>query len=92
LYEAIYQGQILEWEQEYAESQNKGYSYILNLFKHISWDLKSQKNKSKEKANFLSEDDFQEQILFGYDSQTEEGSSTKRKFLTIKMRFSIEKL
>ena len=33
LHEATYQGQILEWKQEYAESQNKGRSYIPNPFK-----------------------------------------------------------
>ena len=32
-HEATYQGQILEWKQEYAESQNKGRSYIPNPFK-----------------------------------------------------------
>ncbi len=35
LHEATYQGQILKWEEEYAETQNKGCSYIPNLFKHI---------------------------------------------------------
>ncbi len=35
LHEVTYQGQILEWEQEYTKSQNKGRSYISNLFKHI---------------------------------------------------------
>jgi len=36
LYKATYQGQILEWKQKYAESQNKDRSYIPNPFKHIS--------------------------------------------------------
>ena len=58
LHEATYQGQILEWEQEYAETQNKGRLYISNPFKHISWDLRSQKNKGKEEANSPSGNDF----------------------------------
>ena len=59
LHETTYQGQILEWEQKYAESQDKGYSYILNLFKHIPWNLRSQKDKNKEEANSPLEDDFE---------------------------------
>ncbi len=35
LHKATYQEQILEWEQKYIKSQNKGRSYILNPFKHI---------------------------------------------------------
>ncbi len=62
LHESTYQGQILEWEQEYAKSQNKDRSYIPNPFKHILWDLKSQKDKNKEEANFLSGDNFKEQL------------------------------
>ena len=64
LHEITYQGQILKWEEEYAESQNKGYSYILNSFKYISWDLRSsRKDKGKEEVNSLSGDDFEEQLL-----------------------------
>jgi len=50
--------------------------YILNPFKHILWDLKNQKDKVKEEANSLSEDDFKEQLLFGYNKQVKGGSST----------------
>jgi len=81
LHEATYQGQILEWEQEYAESQNKGRSYILNPFKHLSWDLRSRKDKGKEEAHSPSRDDFEEQVLFGYEGSTQESLSTRqRKF------------
>ena len=59
LHESTYQTQILEWEQEYAESQNKDHSYIPNPFKHIPWDLKSQKDKNKEEANSPPEDNFE---------------------------------
>ncbi len=44
-------------------------------FKHIPWDLRSWKDKNKEEANSLLGDDFEEQLLFGYDGQTEGGSS-----------------
>ena len=76
LHKATYQAQILEWEQEYAKTQNKGRSYISNPFKHISWDLRSWKDKNREEANSLPEDDFEEQLLFGYNGYTEGGSST----------------
>src|SRR6266498_2997204 len=59
LHELTYQTQILEWEQEYAESQNKGHSYIPNPFKHIPWDLRSQKEKKKEELNSPPGDDFE---------------------------------
>src|SRR6266542_1932515 len=67
LHELTYQTQILEWEQEYAESQNKGHSYIPNPFKHILWNLRSRKDKDKEKAHSPLGDDFEEQLLLGYD-------------------------
>ncbi len=76
MYESTYQTQILDWKQEYVKSQNKGCSYIPNPFKHILWDLKSQKDKNKEEANSSLGDDFKKQLLFGYDDQTEGGSST----------------
>jgi len=60
LHEATYQGQILEWEQEYAESQNKGRTYISNPFKYILWDLRSRKDKGKEEAYSPPGDDFEE--------------------------------
>ncbi len=75
-HEATYQKQILEWKQKYAESQNKGHSYISNPFKHISWDFRSRKDKNKAKANSLLGDDFKEQLLLGYNNQTEGRSST----------------
>ena len=78
LHELTYQTQILEWKQEYAESQNKGRSYILNPFKHIPWDLKSQKDKNKEEANSPLRDDFEEQLLFRYDHQIESESNTSQ--------------
>ena len=76
LHETTYQEQILEWEQEYAESQNKGRSYILNPFKHLSWDLRSRKDKGKEEAYSSPGDDFEEQVLFGYKGSTKGSSST----------------
>ncbi len=76
LHESTYQTQILNWEQEYVESQNKGRSYILNPFKHILWDLRSRKDKNKEEANSLPGDDFEEQLLYRYDSQAEGRSNT----------------
>ncbi len=81
MHEVTYQAQILEWEQEYAESQNKGCSYIPNPFKHIPWDLKNWKDKGKEEAHSLPGDDFEKQVLFGYEGSTQESSSTRqRKF------------
>ena len=76
MHESTYQTQILDWEQEYVESQNKGHSYIPNPFKHISWDLRSQKDKNKEEANSSSGNSFKEQLLLEYDNQTEGGSNT----------------
>ncbi len=76
MHESTYQTQILNWEQEYVESQNKGRSYILNPFKHILWDLRSRKDKNKEEANSLPGDDFEEQLLYRYDSQAEGRSNT----------------
>ena len=78
LHELTYQTQILEWEQEYAESQNKGRFYISNSFKHIPWDLRSQKDKNKEKANLSPGEDFEEQLLLGYNNQIEGRSSTSQ--------------
>ncbi len=76
LHEAIYQGQILEWEQEYTKTQKKGHSYIPNPFKHIPWNLRSRKDKGKEEANSSPEDDFQEQLLFEYNRSIKGSSST----------------
>ncbi len=60
LYKATYQGQILEWKQKYAESQNRGHSYISNPFKHILWDLRSRKDKAKKEVTLPSRDNFEE--------------------------------
>ncbi len=61
-----------------CKNQNKGCFYILNPFKYISQDLKSRKDKNKEEANFLPRDNFEEQLLFGYDRNTEGESSTSQ--------------
>jgi len=79
LHESTYQAQILEWEQEYAESQNKGCSYIPNPFKHILWDLRSRKDKNKEEANSSLGEDFEKQLLLKYDHHTEGRSSTSQR-------------
>jgi len=77
LHEPTYQANILEWEQKYADSQNKGRSYIPNPFKHILWDLRNWKDKNKEEAHSSPEDDFEEQLLIEYSSPWEGESSTK---------------
>ncbi len=79
LHELTYQAKIFEWEQEYVETQNKGHSYIPNPFKHILWDLRSRKEKKKEEVNSPPGDDFEEQLLIGYNSPSEGGSSTKQR-------------
>ena len=79
MHESTYQAKILKWEQEYVESQNKGRSYIPNPFKHIPWDLRNRKEKNKEEANSLPGDDFEEQLLIGYNSPSEGGSSTRQR-------------
>ncbi len=61
----------------YIEAQNKGRSYIPNPFKHIPWDLRSQKDKNKDEVNSPSGDDFEEQLLIGYGSPSEGRSSIK---------------
>ncbi len=79
MHELTYQVNILEWEQEYVEAQNKGRSYIPNPFKHIPWDLRSRKDKNKKEANSPPGDDFEEQLLIGYSSPSEGRSSTKQR-------------
>ncbi len=79
MHEPTYQVNILEWEQEYVEAQNKGRYYIPNPFKHILWDLRSQKDKNKEEANSPPGDDFEEQLLIGYNNPSEGRSSTEQR-------------